>query len=166
MWACAASRTFVERGDPIQVDAIVIDLDGKVVVDTPITVRAVRLKWKYVKGEWQEIEVDEQLCNVASAADPVRCTFETPEGGTYRITATIADDAGSPQRHADHPLGERRAAPHGPRVEQEEVTLIPDREEYQPGDTAEILVQAPFTPAEGLLTVRRDGPGAQRALHA
>ena len=42
-------------------------------------------------------------------------------------------------------------------VEQEEVTLIPDRKEYQPGDTAEILVQAPFFPAEGLLTLRRSG---------
>ena len=42
-------------------------------------------------------------------------------------------------------------------VEQEEVTLIPDKETYQPGDVAEILVQAPFNPAEGLLTVSRNG---------
>ena len=42
-------------------------------------------------------------------------------------------------------------------VEQEEVTLIPDKKEYRPGDTAEILVQAPFYPAEGLLTLRRSG---------
>ena len=42
-------------------------------------------------------------------------------------------------------------------VEQEEVTLIPDKKDYQPGDTAEILVQAPFYPAEGLLTLRRSG---------
>ncbi|NLD71386.1 MAG: hypothetical protein GX649_01565, partial [Chloroflexi bacterium] len=39
----------------------------------------------------------------------------------------------------------------------EDVTLIPDRQEYAPGDTAQILVQAPFAPAEGLLTVRRLG---------
>ncbi len=42
-------------------------------------------------------------------------------------------------------------------VEQEEVTLIPDKETYQPGDTARILVQSPFSPAEGLLTVARNG---------
>ena len=42
-------------------------------------------------------------------------------------------------------------------LEQEEVTLIPDKESYQPGDTAKILVQSPFTPAEGLLTVSRSG---------
>ena len=43
------------------------------------------------------------------------------------------------------------------KVEQEKVTLIPDKETYQPGDTAEILVQSPFSPAEGLLTVSRSG---------
>ena len=42
-------------------------------------------------------------------------------------------------------------------IEQEEVTLIPDKETYQPGDTAQILVQSPFSPAEGLLTVSRSG---------
>jgi alpha-2-macroglobulin len=43
------------------------------------------------------------------------------------------------------------------KVEQEEATLIPDKETYQPGDVAEILVQSPFSPAEGLLTVSRNG---------
>ncbi|MCX7669783.1 MAG: hypothetical protein N2439_06910, partial [Anaerolineae bacterium] len=42
-------------------------------------------------------------------------------------------------------------------MEQEEATLIPDKKEYRAGDTAEILVQSPFFPAEGLLTLRRSG---------
>jgi uncharacterized protein YfaS (alpha-2-macroglobulin family) len=42
-------------------------------------------------------------------------------------------------------------------VEQEKVTLIPDRKEYGPGDTAELLVLAPFAPAEGVLSLRRSG---------
>ncbi len=42
-------------------------------------------------------------------------------------------------------------------VSQEKVELIPDRKEYRAGDTAEILVQSPFVPAEGLLTLRRSG---------
>lgn len=28
-------------------------------------------------------------------------------------------------------------------IEQEQATLIPDKQSYQPGDTAEILVQSP-----------------------
>ncbi|MCA1619217.1 MAG: hypothetical protein LC795_07880 [Acidobacteria bacterium] len=42
-------------------------------------------------------------------------------------------------------------------LSQEKVELIPDRKEYRAGDTAEILVQAPFYPAEALLTLRRSG---------
>jgi uncharacterized protein YfaS (alpha-2-macroglobulin family) len=42
-------------------------------------------------------------------------------------------------------------------VEQEEVQIIPSKKDYAPGDVAELLVIAPFTPAEGVLTLRRDG---------
>jgi hypothetical protein len=42
-------------------------------------------------------------------------------------------------------------------VEEEQVTLIPNAKEYKPGDTAELLVQAPFYPAEGVMSVRRSG---------
>src|SRR5262249_41753337 len=44
-----------------------------------------------------------------------------------------------------------------PDEEEKEVQLISNRKEYKAGDTAEILVQAPFYPAEGVLTVRRSG---------
>ena len=35
--------------------------------------------------------------------------------------------------------------------------MIPGKKEYAPGETAEILVNAPFYPAEGLLTLSRNG---------
>jgi alpha-2-macroglobulin len=37
------------------------------------------------------------------------------------------------------------------------VQLIPDKKEYRAGDTAELLVQAPFYPAEGVVSWRRSG---------
>jgi len=42
-------------------------------------------------------------------------------------------------------------------VEQEEAQIIPSKKDYAPGDVAELLVISPFTPAEGVLTLRRDG---------
>ena len=150
-------RTFVEKGKPILVDAIVTDLDGKAVADRPIELRAVRLDWTYKKGEWKEEEQDAQDATLGSALKPTQATFQTPEGGTYRITATITDAQG---RHNLTQItvwvsgGQQPSADH---VQQEDATLVPDRKEYQPGDTAEILVQSPFAPAEGLLTLRRGG---------
>jgi len=52
--------------------------------------------------------------------------------------------------------GGRQAAP-SRNVEQETVTLVPSKKEYEPNDTAEILVQAPFAPAEVVVTTRRNG---------
>ena len=42
-------------------------------------------------------------------------------------------------------------------LEEEKVTLVPDRKEYRAGDVAKVLVLAPFAPAEGVLTLRRSG---------
>jgi uncharacterized protein YfaS (alpha-2-macroglobulin family) len=150
-------RYFIERGDPLDVAAIVTDLDGEPVADRPIRMTAARLEWKYQNGSWQEVESDLQECTVGSELEPVSCRFETELGGRYRVTAVVTDSQG---RENQSQLirwvsgGER---PPSRDVEHETVTLIPDQERYQPGDVAEILVQSPFSPAEGLMTVARSG---------
>ena len=148
---------FVERGKPIELDLIVTDLDGNPVPDHQIEVNAARLEWKYTGGEWQEQEVDPQTCQLGSQSEPVACTFETPLGGRYRITAQVNDQFGRTNQSQITRWVSGGQRPPARNVEQETVTLIPDRESYQPGDVARILVQSPFTPAEGLLTVQRSG---------
>ena len=86
-----SERTFVQRGEPLKIDLIVTDLDGNPVTDRPVQVQAARLEWKYQSGSWQEVEADTQTCTVGSQQEPVTCSFETPVGGTYRITATVRD---------------------------------------------------------------------------
>src|SRR5690606_16312726 len=115
------------------------------------SVRAVRLDWRWENGQVVEEETDEQVCNVESGADSVECRFDTPEGGMYRITATVADDRGRPSETQLVMWVTGGKQPPQRNVEREEVTLVPDKKEYQPGDTAKLLVQAPFSPAEGLL---------------
>ncbi|MEZ4859672.1 MAG: alpha-2-macroglobulin family protein [Caldilineaceae bacterium] len=152
-----SERTFVEKGEPLVIQAIVTDLDGNAVAGHPITVKAARLEWQYSKGQWSEEEADVQECTVDSTAEPVSCTFTTNVGGTYRVTATVRDDKErlNQSEFTRWVSGGKRPAARA--VEQEEVTLVPDKESYQPGDEAEILVQSPFSPAEGLLTVSRSG---------
>ena len=156
---------FVERGVPLRVDLIVTDLDGKPVDDRPIQARAARLEWKYRNGSWSEEEVDVQTCQVGSSTEPVSCKFETNLGGTYRITATITDEKGRPNQSQVTRWVSGGKLPLSRKVEQETATLIPDKETYQPGETARILVQAPFSPAEGLLTVSRSGILYSQTFH-
>lgn len=152
-----SERYFVERGHPLEIDLIVTDLDGNPVADRPIHVEAARLVWKLQDGRWQEVPEDVQTCDVGSKEEPVRCTFATNLGGRYQITATISDSQGRVNESRFTRWVSGGQQPPSRKVEQETVTLIPDQETYQPGDTAEILVQSPFTPAEGLLTVSRSG---------
>jgi uncharacterized protein YfaS (alpha-2-macroglobulin family) len=152
-----SDRTFVQRGMPLEIEIVVTDLDGGPVEDRPVLVQAARMEWKTVRGAWREEAVDVQECTVGSGLEPVSCTFETREGGEYRITATVTDAYGrkNESQFTRWVSGGRR--PTARKVELETVTLIPDRESYQPGDVAQILVQSPFSPAEGLLTVSRSG---------
>jgi uncharacterized protein YfaS (alpha-2-macroglobulin family) len=152
-----SDRYFVERGTPLKIEFIVTDLDGKPVPDRPVEVQAARLEWKYQDSNWSEVEVDVQKCSLGSALQPVTCTFQTSVGGSYRITAVVTDELGRKNQSQFTRWVSGGQQPPARKVEQETVTLIPDKETYQPGDVAQILVQSPFSPAEGLLTVNRSG---------
>ena len=150
-------RTFVQKGEPLIVQSIVTDLDGKAIVGREIRMRAVLMDWVFEKGEWKQKETNPQECIVRSTAQPVECRFESKEGGMYRVTASIIDDR---ERRNESELtlwvAGGKVVPKRD-VEQEDCNLIPSRKDYQPGDTAEILIQAPFYPAEGVMTLRRSG---------
>ncbi|HEX6124590.1 MAG TPA: alpha-2-macroglobulin family protein [Pyrinomonadaceae bacterium] len=150
-------RTFVQKGEKIVVESIVTDLDGKLLAGRDVDIKAVLKDWQFDKGAWKEVTVDEQVCAVKSADAPVNCEFVAKQGGRYTITATVMDDR---ERFNESeftvwvPGGKQ---PPKRNVEREEVQIIPSKKDLAPGDVAELLVIAPFTPAEGILTLRRDG---------
>ena len=152
-----SDRYFVGRGTPLKIDFIVTDLDGNAVADRPVEITAGRLEWKNRNGNWVEEVVDVQTCSLLSKPEPDSCSFETSLGGSYQITAQVTDELGRKNQSRFTRWVSGGEQPPSRSVEQEEVTLIPDKETYQPGDTAEVLVQSPFTPADGLLTVSRSG---------
>lgn len=151
-----SERYFAERGEPLEIELIVTDIDGNVVSGRPITVEASRIVWKS-SGGWHEELVDPQTCDLTSTDEPQACTFDTSVGGRYRITALVSDEQGRQNESRLTRWVSGGDLPPARSVEQEEITLIPDKDEYQPGDSAEILVQTPFTPAEVLVTISRSG---------
>ncbi len=152
-----SNRTFVQQGEPLVVEAIVTDLDGKAIANRQIKMRAVMLDWVYEKGKWQQKEKNPEDCTVQSGTDVVKCTFTPKLGGQYRVTARIQDDRERPNESALTLWVAGGKQPPKRDVEQEVVEMIPDKKEYKAGETAEILIQAPFSPAEGVLTLRRSG---------
>ena len=148
---------FVERGQPLDIDLVVADVDGNAIAGRPVKVRAARVDWTYSKGRYEEVERDIQECDLVTQAEANACSFATPIGGRYRIVATTVDDYGRANFTEVTRWVSGGKRPVSRRVEFEAVELIPDRDEYQPGDTARILVQSPIVPAQMLLTVQRQG---------
>jgi uncharacterized protein YfaS (alpha-2-macroglobulin family) len=157
------AKGFIRAGENIDADFVVVDADGKPAPNRHVTVKAARVDWEQVAGEYEEKETDIQNCELDSpaAATPAterqHCTFHSKEGGSYRITAIVTDATGRKSQTVTslYVMGSNRPKDRG--LEQAKVNLVSDKKEYRPGDTAEILVVAPFAPAEGVLTVRRQG---------
>ena len=152
-----AATSFVEQGKPFDVDAIGVDLDGKATPGAAIEIKAERLAWKLEHDKVTTERVEPQVCRVTAAADPVACHFATPHGGSYELTATIADADGRPNQTTYDFWVSGGESPPARDVEQEQVQLVPDRKQYAAGDTAHVLVQAPFYPADGVVAWERDG---------
>ncbi len=148
-----SDRSFVRQGDPLNVEAIVTNVDGKAEVGSTFTITAGLLRGSYVDGKWVEEIVDPQTCNVTSAAKASKCTFKTPTGGQYRVSSTVTDAKGGRNRTELSVWVSGAASQTERTVDQEALTVIPDKKTYAAGDTAKLLVQAPFVNGEGLMVI-------------
>jgi alpha-2-macroglobulin len=148
-----SAKTFVKQNEPLKIEAIATDIDGKIVKDAPMTIKAELKNWRVS----QEVTVDTQTCQIKSAAEAVSCEFIAKEGGTFKITATVLDEKERPNTSEITVWVAGGTSVPKRNVERETAEMIPDKKEYAPGETAEILLNAPFYPAEGVMTLERNG---------
>jgi alpha-2-macroglobulin len=158
-----SERTFVREGEKMPVQAIVTDIDGAAIADVALTITASRVEFGFFDDEWKEREVDTMTCEVVTTASGAPCEFSPPVGGQYRIRSVVTDEAGGRNRSELTMWVSGAAAPPTRGVDQQQLTVVPNQREYAAGDTAELLVQAPFSSGEGLMTISRNGiRGTQR----
>lgn len=147
-------RTFVQQGQTMPVSLVVCDVDGNIVAGRNLHLRLARQEWSWDSDKIEEIGVQER--DLKSTSEVMSEEFTLKEGGEYRLRARVEDEKGrlNESEITFWVAGGKSTAERD--VKQERVTLIPDRKEYQPGETAHVLVQAPFSDGSGLLTVRRN----------
>jgi hypothetical protein len=150
-------KSFINAGESIRANTLVTDLDGAAVQKRTVDVTASRIDWEQTAAGYQEKEVDTQSCSITSADAPVLCSLPTKKGGRYRIVAVVSDEFGRKSQTSTSVWVMDRDTPPSRDLKQDAVELITDKKEYAPGDTAEVLVVAPFAPAEGVLVLARSG---------
>ena len=158
-------RTFVSQGDGVDVKAQVVDIAGAVAAGRPVELRLVRRTWRSGPKGWAEVEDVLDTHAFTSTNEPSTWTFRPPAGGTYDVVAVVRDTHGRPNASEARVwvTGEQLAPDR--RVSQDEVMLIPESVEVAPGGVARVLVQAPFTPADGVYTVQRQGIVRSEVFH-
>lgn len=136
-----------------------------VMANEPISVSVFLGEWystrEKVSGvyEWKSVYKETRVDNLRVTTDErgrANITFTPRRGGTYRIAAEGRDAKGNRIASstrvwvtADDFIGWR--VPNNHRIE-----LIANQKEYAPGDTAELIVLAPYADAEAILTIERD----------
>ncbi|MFH1464042.1 MAG: Ig-like domain-containing protein [Pseudomonadota bacterium] len=151
-------RPFYEQGQPIDVGALAVDIDGHQIADAPVHLAFRRLDWRYAHGQWREVRTELQATDLTSAEEALAWQVAAPEGGQYELLARVTDAEGRPNETAVRLwiAGGLSLTPDRG-VSMEQVQIVPNADDWQPGETAELLLVAPFYPAEALWTLSRDG---------
>jgi uncharacterized protein YfaS (alpha-2-macroglobulin family) len=164
-------RPFLTERDPIRVRAIATEVGGRIAVGKTIRIRAVERRQRFVHRQlpggryafdWENDDREVGTCELTSASDPVECRIDPQRTGRYVIEARTTDEQGRENLTAIslYVAGNRFV----PSAEAERVEVVPDRESYSAGDTARVLVRAPFANGRGLLTIEKLGAIETRAI--
>ncbi len=103
-------------------------------------------------------------CGVTTAAAPRSCELTVPSGAITSCTRRPGTAAATPSAPPPgvYALGEGGEG-FGDSDELK-VDLVPDRDSYEIGQTARIIVKSPFASADALVTVERAGISAHRKV--
>jgi alpha-2-macroglobulin len=149
-----------------QVDLITVDWESEPLPDQEVTVVFARRNWYSVQkqGEdgryyWESGVEDVPVftTTVETDAEGLGQVSFTPEaGGTYKVIATGVDRAGNEVRSSTFTWVSGRSYISWRRDNNDRIDLVTDKQQYQVGDTASILVPHPYQgEVEALVTVER-----------
>lgn len=99
----------MEQGDPLEVELIVTDVDGKAVADRPVKARAVRLAWEFVDGSWQESRRTSRAVTSPRRANRLSAGLKQGRAADPN-SAEVRDDQERLNR-SELALGERQSVP-------------------------------------------------------
>ncbi|MDR1394662.1 MAG: hypothetical protein LBK52_00635 [Deltaproteobacteria bacterium] len=168
-----AGSAVAQAGQPVQLSLAAAGTEGQVQSGRTVQVQFYRRSWQtvrrrslgaaytYVSKKTDELISEQEL---ATAAAPVNFSLTPPKAGYYYAVASLKDaDGRLNQASVSFYVSGPEAA--GWKLSNSgQLTLIPDKASYRPGDTAKILVQSPYQSGSGLLTVERAGIRRQQTF--
>ncbi|MFP3853617.1 MAG: Ig-like domain-containing protein [Anaerolineales bacterium] len=141
-----------------------IDYLGEPLANQPAEIEVYRVRWEQYIAEngeldWREREALVNRDQLRTESDgSVLASFLPEQAGRYEIRATSQDNAGREAEASATVFVIGREGSPWRQSEANQIQLVPDKEQYEPGDTAQVLVPSPFqVPAKALITLEREG---------
>ncbi|MGI4942803.1 MAG: alpha-2-macroglobulin family protein, partial [Janthinobacterium lividum] len=148
----------------IDPEVVALDGEGHEVADLRMTVKLIHRQWNsmlqasdFAQGaaKYQTEVVDEPVAErqVTSAAQPVPVHFGVAEAGVYLVEVSAQDRVGRTQtvRLDLFMAGDTPVTWQSPPAQT--VSVTSDKDRYDPGETATLLIQSPFQTARALAVV-------------
>jgi uncharacterized protein YfaS (alpha-2-macroglobulin family) len=152
-------------GGEAKIRLVTVDPDGEPVSNVPLTVSVYQRRWRTVReldaeGEQRyRSEPEDTLIQTISAATGANgdgeAGFTPAASGQYYIVAQAKDGAGNVIKSAAFVWASSAQYASWFVGNDDIIQLVADKNEYSPGDTAKILVAAPFEASHGLITQER-----------
>ena len=163
----AAPESYVSTaGQETIVDLIAVDWDSAGVAGQEIAVEVVERRWSSVQEEdpagrtiwtWEVEEIPVADGSVTTGADGrASYAFTPPNGGIFKVKISTRDAEGNPVIAAATVWAAGPEYVSWRQQNSNRIDLIADKNDYEVGETAEILITSPFQGAvDALITVER-----------
>ncbi|PIE89069.1 MAG: hypothetical protein CR997_13145 [Acidobacteria bacterium] len=150
-------KAFFNQGETCRGKLIVVDVDGNPVDKVPIHLKLISESSGPVRAEANAIDQIVIEKELISQSEPLPFSLKPSRSGSFKLKLEIQDDQHNVNITKQHiwVFGESQTDLWDPN--DEELTLILEKEHYTPGETAKILVRAPFEKGNGVLVVCRSG---------
>ncbi len=162
-------------GGITSIDLLTVDPNGATVGGQAVVVKVYDRQWITVKeqvpggGRRYRSEPRDTLVTTLGATSDrdgkARVAVRPSRAGTLRIVAEIADTSGRVGRSATYLWVSGGGFATWQVTNDDTIKLVADKERYEVGETAEVLVPAPFAGATALVTVER-GKIITRSVHS
>jgi uncharacterized protein YfaS (alpha-2-macroglobulin family) len=153
------------EGANTTIDLVTVDTEGAIAGGRPVVVSVYDREWITVKEEipgggrrYRSDAKDTLVATLRATSDAngkASVTFKPTKPGTLRVVGEVTDGKGRVERSATFLWVSGPGFATWQVTNDDTIKLIADKEQYQVGDTAEVLVPAPFAGATALVTVER-----------
>lgn len=162
------AATWVANGQPLSVQAVALDTQGKPMANQKISIGARQIQTlstrKRLVGGFYAYEHQRNLKDLGElcsgktdALGLMHCEVKLSQGGQIELIASAKDDGGRSAQAARSLWVTKAGELWFAQDNDDRIDVIPERRRYEPGETARFQVRMPYRDATALVTVEREG---------